>query len=164
MKKFLLVFVAVFAMIVSGCASKSGSTTVSSDSSATSNSGASDGRDAMWATNIASGIGKIYFDFDRYDIKPAMQDVVNAGANVLKSQAQDAEIIVEGNCDEWGTDEYNQALGLRRANAVKKALVTLGLNADQISVKSYGETNPVCTERTKECDALNRRAEIKVGF
>lgn len=164
MKKFLLVFVAVFAMIVSGCASKSGSTTVSGDSSATTDTGASDGRDAMWAANIANGIGKVYFDFDRYDIKPSMQSVVSAGADVLKNQAQGAEIIVEGNCDEWGTDEYNQALGLRRANAVKKALVTLGLDANQIAVKSYGETNPVCTERTKECDALNRRAEIKVGF
>ena len=163
MKKFLLVFVAVFAMIVSGCASKSGSTSVSGDSSATAGGAASGGSDTFGAS-IADGIGKIYFDFDRYDIKPAMQDVVSSGANILKNQAQNAQITIEGNCDEWGTDEYNQALGLRRANSVKRALVTLGLDANQIAVKSYGETNPVCSERTKECDALNRRAEIKVGF
>lgn len=163
MKKFLLVFVAVFAMIVSGCASKPGSTTVSGDSSATSGSGASGGSDTFGA-GLNAGLGKIYFDFDKYNIRPDMQAVVSAGADILKGQAGNAQITVEGNCDEWGTDEYNQALGLRRANAVKRALVTLGLDAGQIAVKSYGETNPVCTERTKECDALNRRAEIKVGF
>jgi len=163
MKKFLLVFVAVFAMIISGCASKSGSTTVSADSSASGSSGASGGSDTFGA-GLNAGLGKVYFDFDKYNIKADMQSVVSSNADILKGQAGNTQITVEGNCDEWGTDEYNQALGLRRANAVKKALVTLGLDANQIAIKSYGETNPVCTERTKECDALNRRAEIKVGF
>lgn len=163
MRNFLLVFVAVFAMIISGCAPKPGSTTVSADSSATSGSSASGSSDTF-GVDLNAGLGKIYFDFDKYNIRPDMQAVVSAGADILKGQAGNAQITVEGNCDEWGTDEYNQALGLRRANAVKRALVTLGLDAGQIAVKSYGETNPVCTERTKECDALNRRAEIKVGF
>ena len=93
-----------------------------------------------------------------------MQAVVSAGANLLKGQATSAKITVEGHCDEWGTDEYNQALGLRRANSVKRALTTLGIDSKQIAVKSFGESAPVCTDKTPECDAQNRRAEIKVGL
>ena len=56
------------------------------------------------------------------------------------------------------------ALGLRRANSVKRALTTLGIDSKQIAVKSFGESAPVCTDKTPECDAQNRRAEIKVGL
>ena len=62
-----------------------------------------------------------------------------------------------------GNRWINQALGLKRANAVKEALIAKGVNADRIAVKSYGETNPVCTEKTKACDAQNRRAEFKLS-
>ncbi|KGI56513.1 OmpA family protein [Campylobacter sp. MIT 97-5078] len=166
MKKILLISVAVFAMILSGCQAAKKSPSVTQTGSTQGTSGAASGGNDTFggAGSLASGLGKIYFDFDKYNIRSDMQAVVNSGANLLKGQAGGAQITVEGNCDEWGTDEYNQALGLRRANAVKKALVTLGLNSKQIAVKSYGETNPVCTERTAECDALNRRAEIKVGL
>ncbi|TQR30317.1 peptidoglycan-associated lipoprotein [Campylobacter sp. MIT 99-7217] len=163
MKKLLLISVAVFAMIVSGCAPKS--PRVDENATAKQGQGAGSGSaDSFGGVNLADGIGKVYFDFDKYDIRSDMQAVVDQGANLLKNQANNAKITVEGNCDEWGTGEYNQALGLRRANSVKRALVTLGINSKNISVKSYGKTNPVCTDRTAECDAKNRRAEIKVGL
>ncbi len=92
-----------------------------------------------------------------------MQNVVSTNANIFNTEVSGVSIIVEGNCDEWGTDEYNQALGLKRAKAVKEALIAKGVNADRIAVKSYGETNPVCTEKTKACDAQNRRAEFKLS-
>lgn len=164
MKKLLLLSVAIFAMILSGCAPKKSTTATNTSTTSTDSQAASSSSDSFSGVNLNDGLGVIYFDFDKYNIKPEMQSVVDQGANLLKNQANDAKITVEGNCDEWGTGEYNQALGLRRANAVKRALVTLGLNSKNISVKSYGKTNPVCTERTPECDAKNRRAEIKVGL
>ena len=71
-------------------------------------------------------------------------------------------IKLEGNCDEWGSDEYNYALGLRRANAVKAAMTAQGVSADRITMVSYGESNPVCTDKTKECWAHNRRVDFKL--
>lgn len=108
-------------------------------------------------------LNKVYFDFDKFNIRPDMQNVVSTNANIFNTEVSGVSITVEGNCDEWGTDEYNQALGLKRAKAVKEALIAKGVNADRIAVKSYGETNPVCTEKTKACDAQNRRAEFKLS-
>lgn len=108
-------------------------------------------------------LNKVYFDFDKFNIRPDMQNVVSTNANIFNTEVSGVSITIEGNCDEWGTDEYNQALGLKRAKAVKEALIAKGVNADRIAVKSYGETNPVCTEKTKACDAQNRRAEFKLS-
>ena len=167
MKKIFLVSVAVSAIILGGCAPRGegdevvdeGVDVVEAEGEATEGS-----TETMTPISVSGGAPVVYFDFDKYDIKPAMQSVVNAGANLAKGQGASVKVSVEGHCDEWGTDEYNQALGLRRANSVKRALTRLGLNASQISVKSFGETKRVCTQRTKECDAKNRRAEIKVGL
>ena len=71
-------------------------------------------------------------------------------------------IILEGNCDEWGSDEYNFALGLKRAEAVKKAIVAEGVDASRVSMVSFGESSPTCTDKTKECWAQNRRVDFKL--
>jgi peptidoglycan-associated lipoprotein len=105
-------------------------------------------------------LGSVYFAFDKYDISASMRDVVKANASVLS--AYDGKIKVEGNCDEWGTDEYNYALGLKRANAVKDALVADGIDASNISLISFGESNPVCTDKSSECWQKNRRAEHRL--
>lgn len=169
MKKIFLVSFAVSAIILGGCApaaddgevvDEEGLEVVETDGTETT----SDGTETISPVRVGGSSPVVYFDFDKYNIKPEMQAVVNAGANLAKGQGGSVQISVEGHCDEWGTDEYNQALGLRRANSVKRALTKLGLNAGQISVKSFGESKPVCTQRTKECDAKNRRAEIKVGL
>jgi len=114
------------------------------------------------ANAIESKLPTIYFDFDKYNIKPNMQEKIDAAAKVGKTGAKSFNIKLEGNCDEWGSDEYNFALGLKRANAVKKALVADGVDASRISMVSYGESNPVCTEHTKECWAKNRRVNFKL--
>lgn len=171
MKKIFLVSVAVSAMILGGCAPRGADEDVAVDE-------ATDVVEVEEPAPIEDVVDEtpyiepapvgvtpiVYFDFDKYNIKANMQSVINAGVDLVRSQAGNANVTVEGHCDEWGTDEYNQALGLRRANSVKRALTNAGLNSRQISVKSYGESQPVCTEKTKECDARNRRAEIKVGF
>lgn len=170
MKKIFLISVAVSAIILGGCAPRAegedvvdgeGLEVTEGDGTETTASG---GTESISPVSVSGTAPVVYFDFDKYNIKPEMQAVVNAGANLAKGQAGNVQISVEGHCDEWGTDEYNQALGLRRANSVKRALTRLGLNSSQISVKSFGESKPVCTQRTKECDAKNRRAEIKVGL
>jgi len=106
------------------------------------------------------GVEPIYFDFDRYEIRPGDARTLEADAAWLKTN--DVQILIEGQCDERGTDEYNLALGDRRARATKNHLVALGIAADRISTVSYGKERPVCTEQSEACWALNRRAHIVV--
>jgi peptidoglycan-associated lipoprotein len=112
--------------------------------------------------DIENKLPSVYFDFDKFNIREDMQSRVDTAAEIGKTVAKELNVKLEGNCDEWGSDEYNFALGLKRANAVKKALVADGIEASRISMVSYGESNPVCTEKTKECWAKNRRVDFKV--
>jgi len=118
------------------------------DSSASASNGGTNGQ----------GINSVLFDFDKFDIREDMQSILKADAGILKSKT----FKLEGNCDEFGSDEYNFALGLKRANVVKSALVNDGINANSISMTSLGEGNPVCTEKTQECWAKNRRVDFKL--
>ena len=113
-------------------------------------------------TNIDSakvqGITSILFDYDKFDIRDDMQENIKTNSALVKNKT----FKLEGNCDEFGSDEYNFALGLKRANAVKAALVNEGISADSISMTSLGEGNPVCLEKTQECWAKNRRVDLKL--
>jgi peptidoglycan-associated lipoprotein len=113
---------------------------------------------ATFAEN--ANVKPIYFDFDRYEIRPGDARILETDAAWLK--ASDVLILIEGQCDERGTDEYNLALGDRRAKATMRFLEGLGIAADRISTVSYGKERPVCTEHTEACWALNRRAHIVV--
>ncbi len=104
----------------------------------------------------------IYFDFDKFAIKPAMQGKIASDSEVVKMVSDTYGVKLEGNCDEWGSDEYNFALGLKRASSVKKALVAEGVDASKISMVSYGESNPVCHDKTQECWAKNRRVDFSL--
>jgi len=112
--------------------------------------------------DIESKLPSVYFDFDKFNIRADMQARVDNAAEIGKTVAKELNVKLEGNCDEWGSDEYNFALGLKRANSVKKALVADGIEESRISMVSYGESNPVCTDKTKECWAKNRRVDFKV--
>ncbi len=101
----------------------------------------------------------IYFDFDRYNIREDMKDYVRANADYIKSQ-NIKSIVLQGNTDEFGGDEYNTALGLKRALSVRDALVLQGLPKNMFSTISYGMHKPVCTEKTNECYAKNRRTDL----
>lgn len=99
----------------------------------------------------------IYFDFDKYNIRPDQWPKVVKLAKLIKSNPGNFTVRIEGNCDEWGTEEYNYALGLKRANSVKNALIKLGVDPKKLTVISYGELNPVCTAHARWCWRLNRR-------
>ncbi len=106
---------------------------------------------------------KIYFDFDKYNIRADQKPRVDYDATLFnRDDAKPFGIKVEGNCDEWGTDEYNYALGLKRAKSVRDALAARGVDPNRMTLISYGESNPVCTEHTKECWAQNRRVEFEL--
>ncbi len=104
----------------------------------------------------------VYFDYDKFNIRSDMQDRVTNSASLANGNASDYTIKLEGNCDEWGSDEYNFALGLKRASTVKNALVSEGVSSHRITMVSYGESNPVCNDKTKDCWAQNRRVDFKL--
>jgi peptidoglycan-associated lipoprotein len=102
----------------------------------------------------------IHFDFDKYDIRPGDAKVLDANAAWLKTNNN--LVLVEGHCDERGTNEYNLALGERRAKATMNYLVAQGVQANRITIISYGKERPVCTEHNEACWARNRRAHFLV--
>lgn len=113
--------------------------------------------------SLEAQVNKVYFDFDKYDIRADMMSKIEANAALMNTMAaKNFSIKVEGNCDEWGTDEYNYALGLKRAKSVKEALASYGVDKERIMIVSYGESNPECTGKDKSCWDKNRRAEFKL--
>ena len=98
----------------------------------------------------------IYFEFDKSRLTPMAQDVLMRHAAWLRENPN-VTVTIEGHCDDRGTNEYNLALGDRRADSAKAFLVDLGISASRITTISYGEERPVCMERTEECWAKNRR-------
>ncbi|PYN95794.1 MAG: peptidoglycan-associated lipoprotein Pal [Candidatus Rokuibacteriota bacterium] len=103
----------------------------------------------------------IFFDFNKYDIRPNEAKTLDANAAWLKSH-ENMLVLVEGHCDERGTNEYNLALGERRAKATMNYLVAQGVQANRITIISYGEERPVCSEHTEACWAKNRRGHFLV--
>ena len=102
----------------------------------------------------------IYFDFDKSNLKPPAVAKLDNVADFMSKNA-DANIRIEGHCDERGTSEYNLALGDRRANSAKKYLVDLGISAERLSTISYGEEKPADPGHDEAAWAKNRRDEIK---
>ena len=101
----------------------------------------------------------VYFDFDQESLRPEFQAAMACHAKYLRDR-QSARITLEGNADERGSREYNLGLGERRGNAVSSALQAQGGSGTQLTVVSYGEERPVCTETSEDCWARNRRVEI----
>lgn len=164
MKKSLLTLVAILALVFSGCAEKKPEAQTSNgdvvvEEEVASSEPATDLSQLL--QDLKSKLGVVYFNFDKFDLRSDMQTVVNTDATLLNATDTSSVVIkLEGNCDEWGSDEYNMALGLKRAQTVKNALVAEGVNADRISTVSYGKNNPVCSAQTKACWANNRRVDF----
>lgn len=178
MKKVAFLSATVAMLVLSGCSSKEpaiDATANGASAGTNANAAGASGSvispitnanptDANAAANGANATGSdgklvsILFDYDKFDIRADMQEAMTKNTMLLKGKT----IKLEGNCDEFGSDEYNYALGLKRANAVKAALINGGVSADAISMTSLGESNPVCLEKTQECWAKNRRVDFKL--
>jgi len=105
----------------------------------------------------------IYFAFDSSDLSDQAQLVLNNNAEYLR-QNSSLTVTVEGHCDERGSEKYNNALGKRRAESVKKFLVDQGINTDRLVTISYGENKPVATGRNEYAWSKNRRAEMVINL
>jgi peptidoglycan-associated lipoprotein len=123
-----------------------------------------------------STLRKVYFDYDkdfiRSDMVPVMNDNVSAMTyrtthssersrkHHMNRKTHSGNVLIEGHCDERGSNEYNYALGHRRAESAKSYMVTHGVGPDRLRTTSYGEDRPMCKQHDDECWAKNRRAEF----
>jgi peptidoglycan-associated lipoprotein len=182
MKSIVLSSIAVAMLVFSGCADKKPAVdeqakqevvaqeveavkteTVSAEDATVGESGMSSlDFNEMIMANLERELSTVYFDYDKFNICADMQDKVTNSATVANAGASAFTVKLEGNCDEWGSDEYNFALGLKRASTVKKALMAEGVNETRITMVSYGESNPVCNDKTQDCWSKNRRVDFKL--
>jgi peptidoglycan-associated lipoprotein len=113
------------------------------------------------APEPAVSLDPIYFDFDKSAITSDAKAILDKNAEWI-SKNPTAKIRVEGNCDERGTNEYNMALGERRANTAKQYLLNLGVSADRLTMVSYGEEKPMDPGHDEAAWTKNRRDDFKV--
>jgi peptidoglycan-associated lipoprotein len=103
----------------------------------------------------------IYFDFDKYDIRPDQRDA--AKANAAKVKGMTGNVVIEGNTDERGSEEYNLALGERRAESVRRYFVDSGVPAGRLSTVSFGESRPAVQGHDESAWKYNRRVDFSAG-
>ena len=111
---------------------------------------------------ITSSLKDIYFKFDKYDLDDQSRGTLRQSASYLKSNSG-AVIEIQGHCDERGTNNYNIALGERRAHSTKMYLVSQGISARRIHTISYGEERPFCFDSNDACWLKNRRAHFRIS-
>ncbi len=184
MKRNFLIFVLMLmlgAFTFAGCATQSGGT---------KGGGSSAGVDGGSGGDVARGVGvqeqgKIYsssldksfnagveedgtiydvfFAYDKYALSSQARDILENNAKIL-NRNKGAKVVIEGHCDERGSNEYNIALGDRRAQTVKKYLLRVGVDGSDISTVSYGEEKPFCEGSGEQCWKKNRRAHFVVKY
>jgi peptidoglycan-associated lipoprotein len=103
----------------------------------------------------------IYFDYDRYDVRPADAATLKADADFLAAHPS-YKIVISGHCDERGSEDYNVALGSSRADGVRDQVVKLGIARERIKTISYGKEKPFCSEQNEQCRQQNRRAHFSL--
>jgi len=170
MKNILWAAAGLTALLLSGCGQTAptldgsggknnftDATEITGDTVTVNESGAGGGL----GNSSADGFTSVYFAFGDYGISGEMQRKVSA--NAARAAQSSGKIKIEGNCDEFGTDEYNYALGLKRAKAVKDAMASEGVDTGKMVIVSYGESNPVCSSPTDSCYARNRRVDLRLA-
>src|SRR5216684_2110515 len=104
----------------------------------------------------------VFYEYDKYDIRDEYRPVLQAHGKYL-AENRGKKMLVQGNCDERGSREYNIALGQRRAESVKRMLVLMGATESQVEPVSLGEEKPRCTEHSEGCWSQNRRSDMLYG-
>ncbi len=114
-------------------------------------------------STVSSGpLKDVFFAFDRAELSEEARAALKANTEWLKSNPS-VRVQIEGHCDERGAEDYNMALGAKRAQAAMDYVASLGITAGRMSTVSFGEEAPVCREHTEECWAKNRRARFVVA-
>jgi peptidoglycan-associated lipoprotein len=108
---------------------------------------------------FGKNVKDVFFDFDKANIRLDQVPVTDNDANFL-ARHPDIKVLVEGHCDDRGSEEYNLALGINRANSLKSSLETQGVRADRINTISYGKEKPFCTLDNEQCWQQNRRDHV----
>jgi peptidoglycan-associated lipoprotein len=121
-----------------------------------------DSGDKAAQTMAESGLGNVFFDFDSYLLSQSARDTLKSNADYLLKKNSSIKVQVEGHCDERGSDEYNLALGEKRAKAALSYLVTLGVPAERLSFISYGKEKPADPGHDEAAWAKNRRDQFAV--
>lgn len=165
----LLITTAIVSLILGGCAQPapgldgksniSDANHIEGDTVSIDENSYGDGSTANYNSS-SDGFKSIYFNFADYSISSNMEN--NMNHNIEVANAASSKIKIEGNCDEFGTDEYNYALGLKRAKAVKDSLAAQGIDTSRMVLVSFGESNAVCTESSDSCYNRNRRVDIRL--
>ena len=117
--------------------------------------------DDIAALNRRGYLKDAFFDYDQATLRSDARDALSADAGWLKKYPS-TKILIEGHCDERGTEEYNLALGDRRAAAVREYLASLGVNGARVSTVSYGKERPFCSQETESCFQENRRGHMLI--
>ena len=110
-----------------------------------------------------SGLEDVHFAFNSIQLNDQAKTILMANAEWLKAHP-DAEVTIEGHCDDRGTSSYNYVLGEKRALRTKNFLTSLGVPSEQLQVMSFGKDNPACWEPTEPCYQKNRRAHLVLGI
>jgi len=170
-KKLLITTATLSLLLLTGCGQTApnlnGSSNNISDASALSgdtvsiNENGYGNESAGKGNSSSDGFQSVYFDFGEYGISSGMENAISRNVNVA-GNANGKRIKIEGNCDEFGTDEYNYALGLKRAKAVKDSMHAQGINTSNMLMVSFGESNPICTSPTDSCYSKNRRVDLRL--
>lgn len=168
----LLMIMAVVLLLAAGCAPLTEdedagcpTTTVSSDSGETAAEVPSYSDQSATDTTFAAAqvsdaqLQMIHFDFDQHTLTAEARAILDGNASYLQANP-DVKVVITGNCDERGSDEYNLALGERRAAAARDYLVSMGIDPQRLSVISYGEEKPLDPAHNEAAWAMNRRAEF----
>jgi len=166
---FVLSIAAALILGLSGCASTSEEDTAPTPDTGSEfdDAAASADTEAVEITEVSEevvmeiDIEPVYFDFDRSDIRNDSVSKLRGGANQLTDSGR--KMVISGHCDNRGSEEYNLALGERRAAAVRRYLANLGVPMRQMNIVSYGEIRPAAQGNTEAAWALNRRAEFETA-
>ena len=165
--RWVPIFLAVLLAFAAGCAStpeplEDTGDGVDSEFSDGSDQAADSGSD-MGGSDVVSrsfNIAPVYFELDQSDIRSEFGSILRSAATALKDSG--ATVVVEGHCDERGSDDYNVALGENRAGAVRKYLYNLGVPMGQMTIISYGEAQPAVSGAGETAWRMNRCAEFQV--
>jgi peptidoglycan-associated lipoprotein len=156
----------LLALTLAGCqstktgAEQTGSQPTGSEFDQGPGTGGAAGSSAGAGTSVLEAV---YFDFDRYTIRADASGTLRNNATAITSNEALGIVTIEGHCDERGSEEYNLALGERRASAVKRYLVDLGVSGGRLRTVSFGEAKPAVVGHDESAWRYNRRSEFKGG-